>query len=165
MSSDENTKKIYRTLITCAVIIFLGVQRFMGVIIVIAAIPLSIWLLYSIYIIVSKPQLRKSQLTRIALWAASLLIIFGAHYYLYEVTRNNANDIVAMLEKYKSEHGSYPEKIDAIGLTQKQIKEKIGMAYYSFTDGQPHLFYGVTYVAFDTYDYNFQTKAWVYRAD
>jgi len=157
-------KKIYSTLFAAVLfVLFLG-QRYAGFMLLLAAFPLAVWMLYVFGEAVTNPDLRKCQSIRIAIWLAAVGLVIGIHFAYHITTRHKADEMVSAIENYRAQYGRYPATLDEIGIDRQQLRARLGMAYYS-GKAPALLAYGVTYVPFDTYDYDFEKKAWRYRAD
>ena len=158
-------KQFYMTLVSSILLSFLLAQPHAGFMIYIFAFPLLIWFTYSIYVAIAKPDLRKWQLIRMSVWIVSVLVILGIHYNRRETARHYADNVVAAIKEYKSEHGNYPDNIEMIGISRQQLKNKLGLSGYSFEKNTPSLFYADTFIVYQTHDYDFQKNIWVYHAD
>ncbi len=140
--------------------------RHVGFILIFTGIPVLIWVLFSLGILYKSQWRDRGRLIKICVWITALVVSIGAHLLLHHVTRNNANEVVAAVEKFAKEQGRYPKTIDEVGITKPQLADKLGnMARYRVNDaGQPILIYMVTFIVFDSYQYDFQKAAWRYRS-
>lgn len=107
---------------------------------------------------------RKTRGVTLAVWMAAIFVILAVNYYQYGYTRDSANDVVAKIAKYHQANGSYPSSLDALGYDSKSLKSRLGMYGYHNKDGHPLFYYGVPYIVFDSYRYDFDSKQWVYSA-
>jgi hypothetical protein len=158
-------KKIFPTLLTAGLMVFILGQNHAGFMLYVVVVPLLIWIPYSVYLMFRRPDVRASQLARVTIWMVAIALVAGIHYIRHKTTRQNADEIVAAINNFSTTHGRCPETIDEIGINQQQLMEKLGLSGYACKDGNPRLFYAVTYVVFDTYDYDFGSGAWKYDAD
>lgn len=162
----SNKKKFIRTLASSVLLAFLLAQPHAGFMIYLFTLPLLIWLIYSIYVVFTKPDDRKWQLARMAVWIVSSMVILVVHNELKQTTRLYADDTVAAINKYKLEHGAYPDNIEMIGMNKKQLEEKLGRpSGYYYLKGKPDLYYADTFIVFQTHHYDFQKSTWVYHGD
>lgn len=100
----------------------------------------------------------------LTIWVIAVAVILATNYYRHSNTRMVADDIVASTEKYKSDTGGYPDSLERIGISVQQLRGRLGMSGYYINNGQTSLFYAVTYMVFDTYNYNFELKHWEHRS-
>jgi hypothetical protein len=163
--AKELKKKIYSSLLAAALMVLILGQRHAGFMLYVVVLPLLIWLPYSAFVIVKKPDVRASQLARVSIWIVAIALVAGIHYIRHKTTRHNADEIVAAINNFLTTHGRCPTTIDEIGIDQQQLKKKLGLSGYACEDGKPQLFYAVTYMAFDTYHYDFGSGVWKYDAD
>jgi hypothetical protein len=161
----NHKKQLYKTLASGVLLTFFLAQPHAGFMIYIFVLPLLIWFIYSLYVALTKPDRRKWHLIRMSVWIASVLVILVVHYDRKQTIRHYADDIVAAINKYKLEHGTYPDNIEMIGVSRQQLKEQLGLSGYSYEKGKPGLFYADTFIVFQTHHYDFQKNTWVYHAD
>ena len=133
--------------------------------IVLPVLPLLIWIPNCVYVAIRNANERRWRLFSMAVWIASMLVIAGIHYDLATATRHDADEIVAAIKKYKSEYGTYPPSVEMIGMSQQQIRKRLGFGGYFFEKGQPDLFYANTFIIFHTYHYDFLKDVWVAHGD
>ena len=126
---------------------------FLLVLFLLFIVPLSV---YSTVIMYRDKQQRKIRAIKLFIWAVSILVVVGVNYHRHINTRIAANNIVASIERYKSATGKYPDNLDQIGVTKRSLRNKLGMSGYYNENGKASLFYGVTFIVFDTYNYNFE---------
>lgn len=169
-SSSDNAvnqkKQLYITLASSVLLTFFLAHPQAGFMIYMFALPLLIWLIYSIYVVLTKPGRRKWQIIRMAVWVVSFMVVWMVHDKLKQTTRHDADDIVAAINRYKSEHGAYPDNIEMIGVSKKQLEEKLGRpSGYFYDKGKPDLYYADTFIIYQTYFYDFQKNTWVHHGD
>lgn len=153
------------TLILAAVVILLLAQRKTGFMLLFLALPLLPWLLYNLYIIATQPARRKLQGTKMAIWVLTVLVIIGIHYNLHVSTRASADEVVGKIRIYSNERGSYPPNLEAIGMSNAQLRSRLGWSGYSIEAGKPHLSYASTYIPFHTERYDFESNKWRHVGD
>ena len=161
----DHKKQFYKTLVSGVLMALILAQPHVGFMIYIFALPLLIWFIYSTYVSLTKPDRRKWQLIRMSVWIISVLVILGIHYSRRESTRHYADYIVAAINKFELEQGTYPDNIEMIGVSRQQLKEKLGLSGYSYVKGKPDLFYADTFIVFQTHHYDFLKDTWVYHGD
>ncbi len=166
IKKEESQKfKFYATLVSTVLLALLASQSGFALAIGLFLPFLFIWFLYSLYVLVSKPMLRKWQLARMGMWTTCLVIIAVAHGQHAATARGNANRIIALIDKYKTEHGTYPEDSRAIGMDHLKLRKECGTyCAYSGKEGV-YFWYQDTAIGFDTQSYNFKTKIWEYHPD
>lgn len=164
--THEHKKQILSSLLAAALVMFVLCQAHAGFAVVFVLLIQFIWLPYSIVIAIAEPKIRRLQLTRVAIWVGAVAIIVAVHYIRHEVTRRNANEIVASINNYTAQHGHCPATTDDIGITREELKSKLGFwSYYECKGGKQTFFYGVTYAPFETYDYDFAGGTWDHQWD
>ncbi|MDD2775947.1 MAG: hypothetical protein PHU06_08330 [Gallionella sp.] len=161
--TKESKHKIYITLMWASLMTLSLAMPHVGFMLYLVVIPLSIWTLYSLYLSVRKPELRANQLTRVSIWLLAVALVVGIHYFRHITTRQSADEVVAAIKSYTATHGLCPVTLDDVGFSQEQLQDSLGMAGYGCDDGNPHFFYKVTYIVFDTYSYDFSKGVWKYR--
>ncbi len=158
--SREHKRQILSPLLGAALVAFVLCQRHAGIGLGLVLPLLIIWLPYSIFVSVFHPQRRPLQLAQMAIWTGAVVTIVSVHYVRHVVTRHNADEIVTTINKYTAQHGHCPATTDDIGITRQELKAKLGLSYYECKDGKQTFVYGVTYMPYDTYSYNFAKATW-----
>lgn len=105
---------------------------------------------------------RKTRGVKLAAWMAAIFVTLAVNYYEYGHSRDAANDVVAKIANYHETNGSYPSSLESLGYDIKSLKSSLGMYGYDNKDEQPLFFYGVPYIVFDTYRYDFHSAQWIY---
>lgn len=147
-------------LIGSAILLALTLPRNSGFIIFLFLfflIPVSI---QSLVIMLRDKNQRKTRGLKLAIWSFAITVSAGYNFYIHTSTRAEANNIVASIEGYKATNGKYPDSIEQIGLSEKGLRQKLGMSGYHNENGKVDFFYGITYIIYDTFDYNFKEKSW-----
>jgi hypothetical protein len=157
-------RSIRSTLISVAIVILLLAQRYAGFVLFLLALPLVPWLLYSVCIIVTKPARRTQQAVKAAIWVLAVVTVIGIHYGLHVSTRASADEVVSAIRKYSDEHGGYPPNLRAIGLSDADLRAKLGMSRYGLHSGQPFLSYASTFEIFAWETYDFENRRWEHRS-
>ncbi len=121
---------------------------------------LSIWLLYSTYIIWRRPANRTTQLVKIVLWSLTISGVLSLHWHYQRAVREAANAAVSTVLQYKAIHGSFPKTPEAAGL-----KDRTWRISYFLKNGKPYLVYPATFIVFDIYSYDFERQSWTYQPD
>jgi hypothetical protein len=162
--SEDFLRKYGFTLIACFLLLLLATQQIPGMYAIALILPLLIWFIYSIFVVFAKPDRRKSQLVKVAVWFVTASILLVAAWYRSEVTRNGANEIVVALKEYKTKRGSYPSKLEEIGQNSKLLRTKLGVLYM-LREGKPTLWLQSSWDPFDKFDYDFEKDVWVFYPD
>ncbi len=159
--SREHKRQILSPLLGAALVAFVLCQRHAGILLGLVLPILIIWLPYSIGVSVLNPQRRPLQLPQMAIWIVAVVTIVSVHYVRHVVTRHNADEIVTTINNYTAQHGHCPATTDDIGITRQELTAKLGFwSDYGCREGKQTFFYGVTYVPYDTYSYNFAKATW-----
>ncbi len=140
-------------------------HRYMGNLHALGVLLLAVWLPYSAYVILAKPGRRWVQLARVCIWTAAVCVAGGIHHVRAQTTRANADEIVAAVSQYRATHGHCVRRLDEIGISSQQLKDRLGKAIYVCRDGRQAFVYSGTYGAFDRYSYDFDAHAWVLHPD
>lgn len=158
----EIKKKIYASLLAAGLMVLILGQKHAGFMLYVIVLPLLIWIPYSAYVMVRKPDIRALQLARVSIWIVAIALVAGIHYIRHNTTRHSAEEIVSAIDKFSAMHGHCPANLDEVGISSEQLRKKLGMSGYSCDEGTPHLFYAATYIVYDTYHYDFKRGSWEY---
>ena len=153
-----------RTLITCGLVALITAQQYAAVLLMLVLPPLFFWLIYSAVVAYRKPQKRKWQLTRVAIWLVTIFLVFGVHWLRHHAIRVEADRIALAVENYKKKNGAYPANFEAIGEDSNRLRRE-SMLFYRFNDGSPSLMYSSSIGPLDRYSYDFQSRSWAYGPD
>ncbi len=135
-------------------------QPHAGFMIFIVWLLLLPWLVVRIVAAYKKPEQRPLIITRASLWIVMSIIVLSSHAYMHFRTRANAQIIVDSILAYEVKNGSYPESLEAVGITRKQMQSALGLSGYSYKEGRASLFYAATYIPFLTEQYDFAERRW-----
>jgi len=152
---------IQQTAILCLVTLFLTYPKHGGFMLGFVVVILFPSLLKSLYYIFIKNKDRKQRIVQTTLWAITCSITIIHHIYLYKTTQTYAEEVSNSIVMYYQKNGDYPTSYDVIGLDKAAMRE-YGL-YYSYKDKVPFLIYRATWIVFDTYAFNFNTKKWGYK--
>ena len=153
-------RSIRSTLISVAIVIPLLAHRYAAFMLLLLALPLIPWLLYSVCIIVTKPTRGTQQALKAAIWVLAVVTVVGIHYVRHASVRASADEFVSAIRKYHDEHGAYPPNLEAIGLSDAQLRAECGYAFYGFHSDGPYLAYASTFEAFAKEVYDFEKGRW-----
>lgn len=131
--------------------------HFMATGLVFVAIGLAFWLPYSVFVIVRKPEKRRLQSLKVGIWVLVLAIVLAIHFVRHREARSHADAVVRKIERYRETQGLYPERLEEIGISQADLKEKLVMPHYS---NRPTFYYANTMVAFHMWSYDFSAHQW-----
>jgi hypothetical protein len=157
--------EIHSSLLAAALLVFVLGQRGAGFMVFFVAFALLIWIPYSAYVMVKKPEIRASQLARLCIWVLVVPLLFGIHYIRQKITRRHADEIVAAIDGYSRTHGHYPATLEEIGISRKRLKDRLGFSAYFFNAGKPDFFYHGTFTPYAMCRYDFNAGAWRCRPD
>jgi hypothetical protein len=106
-------------------------------------------------------------LTRIAIYAALVLSVWGAIYFGNKLARSRAEQLVVALNAYKSEHGDYPTALQALvpkytAAVPTAKYTLVGSEFlYHYAPAQQAGFLGyTTFPPFGRRIYSLETKSW-----
>jgi hypothetical protein len=153
-----------RSIITCAVVALVTSQRYAAFTLLFVLLPFFVWSIYSLIVAYKNPQRRKWQLTRVAIWLMTFVLIGGVHWLRHQTTRTEADRIAVAVDQYKNKNGVYPANMEAIGEDSKNLRRE-SLLIYAVTDGVPLLSYGSTLAPFDRYSYDFGRAMWIFIPD
>ncbi len=151
------------TLLGTGILAFLLLQKHSGFMIIFLWLVLLPWLMYSVWISVTRPAARALQLKKIAVWSVLSLVVVAYHAQLHYRTRAEAQTIVDAVHKYIEVNRRCPEELSQIEIPDGKLRQVIGDSGYHCEGGKATLFYASTYIAFEVDSYDFKTKAWVHR--
>jgi len=154
--------KYLGTAIGCTFLLLLTVPRYGGFMMGFFLLFLIPFFLYSGDRMYRYKDERKTRGVKLAAWTAAIFVTLAVNYHEYGYARDVANDVVAALAKYHETNGSYPNSLEALGYDRESLKSSLGMYGYDNRDERPLLYYGVTYKAFDTYQYDFHSGQWIH---
>ncbi len=155
-------KPYFTTAIGCALVMLFTIPPHLGFMLILFAIPLAIWILYSIGLVLIEPAQLRPRAIILGLWVAAILIALSAHWYYAVDARRDGDEYARVIERYKAVHGTYPSDMKAAGLAPKRNSYMHGYIMY---EGKPSLVYAATFAMFDTYGYDFEHHVWVYQPD
>ncbi|MGZ3241541.1 MAG: hypothetical protein ACXWJK_15025 [Burkholderiaceae bacterium] len=165
MESTRYLAGLHGTLIGAGVLAFLLLQKHSGFMILFVWLFLIPWIFYSAWVIVRQPQRRSIQAKKVFVWVAFSTIVVGYHLQLHNETRRKAQHIADKITDYMTAKGACPVKLETIGLSNKSLREEIGLSGYQCEGGKPVLFYASTYVPFETDHFDFKRREWVHIGD
>jgi hypothetical protein len=158
--------KILATLLAAGLSVLLLAQKFLGFGVIIVVVALLIWIPYSAYVVITKPDIRTSQLVRVLVWMLVVPAVFGIHHLRQERMRRDADKLVARINEYLRTHGHYPATVDEIGISRQQVRDMFGsMSGYYLANGRPALIYTLSFAPFAACDYDFKAAKWACSAD
>lgn len=163
--SERFYVKYLGTIISCGVMLLLTVPRHSGFVLGIFIMGLVPYFLYSGVRVYWYRNELSTRATQLAIWVSAITFAVGVNYYRYTATRSEANDVVAKIEQFHAMHNAYPSSLEDIGYGRSALRKSLGLHAYSNEKGKPSFFYGVPYIIYDTYQYDFNSRQWVYRAD
>jgi hypothetical protein len=161
--SREAKRKIYSALIMGVVVVLTIGQAHAGFLFIVLVLPLTIWLSWSLFVIVRRPYARLAQFISIAIWMVAIGLVVAAHYVRHELARSDANRIVAAIDRFAGDSGRCPPSLESIGFKRAIVEESLGSnVTFGCVDRKPKFSYGATFTIFDTFDYDFDRDNWKY---
>ncbi|MBI5189967.1 MAG: hypothetical protein HZA22_04785 [Nitrospirae bacterium] len=104
---------------------------------------------------------------RLAVYMLTVVFILTINTYNARIAESRGNVLIACLEQYKLDHGTYPEQLeDLVPEYTDQIPSPYypdmgKFAYRNFEDGRVSFYYAITFGY--TNDYFFEWHEWVTR--
>ena len=161
--SRESKRKIYSAIILAVIVVLTVGQAHAGFLVLVLALPLFVWLAWSIFVIVRRPYVRLAQGICIVVWMVALLLVFAAHLLRHEVVRSDANQVVREIRRHMADYGRCPHQLSVLGYKQHDLIDRLGENYgYSCENRKPKFFYIATFTIFDTFEYDFEESNWNY---
>jgi hypothetical protein len=171
---SEKPKRILPSLLVAMVFVLASAQRYVGFLIVLAALPLLIWMLKNIGLAIAELEHRKIHLIRISIWIVAVGIAVSVQAFWYFQASHRADQIVERIKVFKAARGHYPRQLDEIGIDKRVYQGKL--AYACLADVpetpvaqasvcDPFLAFPSTFLAFDFYRYDFGDDEWRYISD
>lgn len=154
--------KYLGTAIGCTLMLLMTLPRYGGFLLGFFLLFLIPLFLYSGIRMYRHKSERKVRGEKLAVWMSAILVTLVVNYYRYSYTRDAANEVVAKIASYHEINGFYPRNLEVLGYDSKSLKSRFGMYGYHSKEGQPSFLYGVPYMIFDTYRYDFHSRKWIY---
>ena len=109
-----------------------------------------------------QPVQRTGCLAALVVLAIASLIVYGAHKYHAAQARNDADQLIVLIEAYRVKTGDYPPTLDVIATVPHDA-----LSYYRDKTPPfvPFAYYRDTFISFDKWIYDFKTKKWEFRPD
>ncbi|MBK9625710.1 MAG: hypothetical protein IPO38_14775 [Rhodocyclaceae bacterium] len=162
--STQAKRKVYSATITAVIVVLTTGQRHAGFLLLLGALPLTLWLTWSAWIIARYAYARAGQLICVGVWIVALALLASIHMTWHNATRRDANEIVAAINTYSTTYGRCPTRIEHIGIKREHIEDMLGANYrYVCDGGKFKLSYVATFTIFDTYAYDFAKDNWAYE--
>ncbi len=159
----EDGRKLAATLLAAGVVTWAMAQPGFGFTAWLLALVLMFAIPHRIIQAVRVPATRPLQVARIGIWLAALALVTTVHYERSEASRRAADEVLAKITAFSARHGRCAANLREVGLTQKELSEKIGTwSYYVCEHGRRHFFYRATFLYFAIYRYDFAARSWQY---
>lgn len=136
-------------------------QRHTGFLLILLSPLLAVGRCHSAYVIAGRPQARRLQMTKVALWAIAVTVAVSIQLTRHISARRYANTVVQAVEAHARQHGQYPPTLEAAGLSAKEFRERLGLSGYGLGAGSPQLYYSSTYMPFAVEHYDFARREWL----
>ena len=163
MATRPSLTTLGSTLIGAGIVTLLLCQRHCGFMLFLVLLFLLPWLLASLWIGFRHPEQRALRASKAAIWLCCVSLIVGVHLYLAIQTRNQAQLLVERVIAYQQTHGRYPDSSQALGYSDEQLRELLGLGGYFLTEGKPTVFYASTYMPFEKEIYDFTLRQWQHQ--
>ncbi|WP_063669987.1 hypothetical protein [Dyella thiooxydans] len=124
---------------------------------------LLIWLPAAALRFIRRPEARAHVAAEFGVWVAALLVVAAVQGWRHAVARSHADAIVAEIEQFHAVHHRYPDDLTEIGLSHDGLVASLDFAGYEEEGQVPHFFYGVTYMPFAVWSFDFRTRTWELR--
>lgn len=161
--SREAKRKMYSALIMGVVVLLTVGQAHAGFLLILLALPLTIWFSWSLFVIVRRPYARLAQFISVLIWILTIGLVAAAHFVRHKVARGEANQIVAATYRFAGDTGRCPPSLESLGIKRADSEEFLGANFiFSCVDRKPKLSYVATFTIFDTFDYDFDRHTWKY---
>jgi len=164
MDELKQWRKYLSTLLGALLAFFLVGTNHGGFMLFFLIAILLIWAFYNLIRGRTQPERRRPFAVKCLLWLVTLVIIVGNHVYLFQASRRDADFLASKVLIFKTAHGRYPVDMQEAGITDPDFGRH-WMLHYDAANGQPFMLYAATFIVFDTYDYDFQTRQWRYHSD
>ncbi len=161
MHVTEHTKKLLPTLILAtfaALWMSYPYQGFMAFLLIPAVAFLSVTRISQA---MKYPDTRRLQVSRVAIWLTSVVVVFTIHHIRAEQWRETADRVANEINEYAAREGHCPESIDR-WITPGDAKT-IHLIYACY-DGKPGLIYMDSFEAIARYYYRFDQRAWEWNS-
>jgi hypothetical protein len=156
--------KVYSAIAMANVMALVVAQAHFGFLIILIIAPLTVWLTYSAYVLVTRPYLRLAQLICIGIWAVAIGAVVLVHYVRHISAREDANEVVHVIRDYAKANGRCSLTLEDLTVNRPNLPEKLKADFaYSCEKGKPSFSYEVTYTVFDRYVYDFEQRVWNYQ--
>ncbi len=161
--SRESKRKIYSAIVLAVIVVLTVGQAHAGFLFVLLVLPLSLWLAWSVFVIIRRPFARLAQFICVLVWLVSISLIVAAHFVRHNETRSDANRIVAAIERFAGDSGRCPPSLESLGFKRAVVEEALGSNYtFACVDRKPKFSYVATFTIFDTFEYDFDRDSWKY---
>ena len=150
-------------LLACAFVGLMAGIRHGGVMLVFIAPIFLLSMLVACFKAWKRPERRRPLAISAGLWMLTIALIVGLHWHYYTASRKAADAVVASVAQYMQTHGKPPADAQTLGFTNGKNEWRI---FYTLRADQiPSVIYFSTFMPFDTWEYEFDNKRWIYRSD
>lgn len=160
-NQPSQNSRLIKTLLGALFVLFFTVQRHAGLNLVFVVLFLVPSFIHSAYVCFKRREERQVRLYKAGIWLMTIVVIVSSHAYMHNQAREVANAISSTIVLHRQTHGAYPASAEEAGLSREFMKKS--RVFYNFSDGVPFLMYPVTFMPFDTYDFDFETGEWQYN--
>ena len=121
--------------------------------------------LFDLFAMLRGPEQRARRAERVLTWMLAFCVTGAVNLYWFRESRAYANNVVSAVLDYRAHTGFYPTDLQQAGIRPERAFDKWMLVYGKSADGKPGVSYAVPYIAFDMYDYDFDTGQWLYLPD
>jgi hypothetical protein len=108
---------------------------------------------------------RRLEAARGLIWIVTVSIVASFHTYYILASRADAQRVADKVLTYRSEHGAYPPSMQVLNEDTEKLDRKWMLGYALRSDGTPYLIYGITFLPFEAYGFDFEKRVWVHLLD
>lgn len=145
-------------------LLLLCVQRHAGFMVLFAVPFIAIWLVYNTVAALRRPAGRRVRAYKGAILALVLAAIAAVHGWYAHDARAHAQGAADAVLAFQAREGRFPAELADAGVDPAQLRRQWRL-HYQLDGDRPVLFYGTTFTPFETHDFDFGTRGWVYRPD
>lgn len=145
-------------------LLLLCLQRHAGFMVLFAVPFIAIWLVYNTVAALRRPAGRRVRAYKGAILALVLAAIAAVHWWYAHDARAHAQVAADAVLAFQAREGRFPVQLADAGVDPAQLRRQWRL-HYQLDGDRPVLFYGTTFTPFETHDFDFGTRGWVYRPD
>ncbi len=129
-----------------------------------AVIVFPIWLVRMGILTWRRPARRRAQGIKLVVLVVAMVAAGAALMHREDVRRAQAQRVVEAVKAWHNAHGTYPDRLDQIGLDAKALQHENRIYYFS-DNGRAAVFHSSVYMPVDTWAWEFDKPGWQYHPD